>query len=66
MREPAFCMCENKGADQCLCFHYIDSTIQSPTFQASSHLLWLYSPVSVRPGREPGRDRFSHDEADIC
>ena len=43
MRKPAFCICENKGADQLhgnrdqlhgngaaiqrLCFHYIDSTI---------------------------------------
>ena len=36
MRNPAFCICENKGvdqlgdnraADQCLCFRYIDSTI---------------------------------------
>ena len=36
MRKPAFCICENKDADQlygnrtadqCLCFHYTDSTI---------------------------------------
>ena len=36
MRKPAFCICENKGADQLrgnreadqrLCFRYIDSTI---------------------------------------
>ena len=37
MRKPDFCLCENKGADQllrsiceadqCLCFHYTDSTI---------------------------------------
>ena len=36
MRKPAFCICENKAADQlcsnrtadqCLCFCYIDSTI---------------------------------------
>ena len=35
MRKPAFCICENKGADQLhsnraadqpFCFHYIDST----------------------------------------
>ena len=35
-RKPAFCICENKGADQlrgnraadqCLCFRYMDSTI---------------------------------------
>ena len=36
VRKPAFCICENKDADQlrgnreadqCLCFRYIDSTI---------------------------------------
>ena len=25
----------------------------NPKFQASSHLLWLYSPVCVRPGQKP-------------
>ena len=28
-------------------------------FQASSHLLWLYSPVCVGPGRKPRRPVFS-------
>ena len=28
-------------------------------FQASRHLLWLYSPVYVRPGRKPRRQVFS-------
>ena len=27
-------------------------------FQASSHLLWLYSPVCVGPGRQPQRPVF--------
>ena len=27
MRKPAFCICENKSADQHLCFHDLDSTI---------------------------------------
>ena len=31
-------------------------------FQASSHFLWLYSPVCVGPGRKP-EDGFSHNEA---
>ena len=31
-------------------------------FQASSHLVWLYSLVCVGPGRDP-KDRFSHKEA---
>ena len=31
----------------------------NPKFQASSHLLWLYSPVCVGPGRKPRRQVFS-------
>ena len=31
----------------------------STKFQASSHLLWLYSPVCVGPGRKPRRPVFS-------
>ena len=72
MREPAFCICENKDADQLrvnreadqrLCFRYI-RIVQSlfyinPKFQASSHLLWSYSPVCVKPGRKSRRPIFS-------
>ena len=56
-------LCSNCTADQRLCFHYTDSTIPvffpNPKFQASSHLLWLYSPVCVGPGRKPLRPVFS-------
>ena len=31
----------------------------NPKFQASSHLLWLYSLVCVRPGRKPRKPVFS-------
>ena len=31
----------------------------NPKFQASSDLLWLYSPVCVGPGRKPRRPVFS-------
>ena len=31
----------------------------NPKFQASSHLLWLYSPVFVGPGRKSRRPVFS-------
>ena len=31
----------------------------NPKFIASSHLVWLYSPVYVRPGRKPRRPVFS-------
>ena len=80
MRKPTFCICENKDADQLcgydqrLCFRYIDSTIPllsksnrkaiNPKFQASSHLLCLYSLVWVGPGRKQER-WFSHDVAHI-
>ena len=74
MRKPDFCICENKNADQLrgnrkadqrLCFP--TRTVQSlyllnPKFQASSYLLWLYSPVCVGTGRKPER-WFSHDVA---
>ena len=55
MRKPAFCICENKDADQ-LCgicaFVFATRIVQSlfflnPKFQVSSHLLRLYSPVCV-------------------
>ena len=72
VRKPAFCICENKDADQLrgnreadqrLCFRYRDSTqslyFLNPKFQASSHLLWLYSLVCVGPGRKPLRPVFS-------
>ena len=31
----------------------------NPKLQASSHLVWLYSPVCVGPGRKPRRPVFS-------
>ena len=31
----------------------------NPKFQASRHILWLYSPVCVGPGRKPRRPVFS-------
>ena len=67
--KPAHCICENKdadqlhgdhAADQCLCFHYKDSTnLQLPKFyiQASSHLLRLLSSECVGPDRKP-QDRW--------
>ena len=76
MRKPTFCICENKDADQLrgnseadqrLCFRYTDSTIprlSKSDFQASSHLLYLYSLFCVGPGRKP-ECWFSHDAAQI-
>ena len=77
MRKPTFCICEIKDADQLcgnhreadqrLCFRYIDSTIPLlPKFQASSHLLYLYSLICVGPGWKP-ECWFSHAAAHmIC
>ena len=44
----------NGIADQCLCFHYIVQSLYLlyPNFQASSHLLLLYSPVCVKHQRQ--------------
>ena len=67
VRKPAFCMCENKGADQLydnrtadhrLCFRYINSTIPLlPKSEILSlyPLLLLYRPVCVGLGRKPRR-----------
>ena len=61
MRKPDFCICENKlisvfvFATRILQFLYF----LNPKFQASSHLLWLYSPVCVGPGQKPRRPVFS-------
>ena len=63
MRKPAFCICENKDADQLrgnreadqrLCFRYTDSTIP----QISSH-------VAVSDLVEHPEDQFYHNEAHI-
>ena len=68
MIKPAFCICENKGADQQLISAFIFATqivqklyFLNPKFQASSHVLWLYSPVCVGNPK----DGFSRDAAQI-
>ena len=59
IRKPDFCICKSKGADQLAVTAQLISTFVIATlyflnqeFQASSHLLWLYSPVCVRPWRQ--------------
>ena len=48
VRKPAFCICENKDADQLLCFRYTDSTISLlPKYGISS---LQPSSVAVQPG----------------
>ena len=72
MRKPRFCICENKDADQLrgnreadqrLCFPTLivrSLYFLNPKFEASSHILWVYSLVCVGPGRKPER-WFSHE-----
>ena len=57
MRKPAFCICENKDADQLrgnheadqrLCFRYTDST--TPPLSESEVSSLLLSSVAVQPG----------------
>ena len=65
---PLLCKCENKGTDQCFCFHYIYSTIVSSSnirFQASSHLLSGCSAGFVPNLVRNPKDRFSHDTAEV-
>ena len=71
MRKPAFCICENKDADQLRsvtaqlisAFVFASQIVQSlfflnPKFQVSNNLLLLYSPVCVEPGRKPRTTRL--------
>ena len=71
MRKPAFCICENKDADQLrgtakLISAFVFATqivlsryFLNPKSQVSNSLLWLYSLVCVGPGRKPRRPVFS-------
>ena len=78
MRKPAFCICENKDADQLrgnreadqrLCFRYIDSTIPLlPKYEISS---FQPSCLVVQPGlcrtwSETLKTGFSQNEAHIA
>ena len=75
MRKPLFYICENKGADQLrgnhtadqhLCFTtYIAQSLYflSTKFQASSHLLWLCSPETLKTGFFLDKAQFNVDIA---
>ena len=67
MRRPAFCICENKDADQLrgnreadqrLCFRYLDSTIPLAIFCCCT--AWFVWDLVGNP-----EDRFSHNEAQL-
>ena len=70
MRKPAFCICENKDADQLrcnreadqrLCFRYTDSIISLLSILKISSL--YPSSMAVQLGNP--EDRFSQNEAQI-
>ena len=75
MRKPAFCICENKDADQLrgnreadqrLCFRYIESTIPLLFYIRNFKPLAIFCDciarfVSDQVGNP--EDRFSHNEA---
>ena len=72
IRKPAFCIyhAKTKAQRSCAVTAQLISTVVStthiakslfflnPKFQAYRNLLWLYSPVCVRPGRKPLRQVF--------
>ena len=70
MKRPAFCICENKDADQLrgnrnadqrLCFRYIDSAIPllfKPLAIFCGCTAWFVSELVGNP-----EDQFSHNEA---
>ena len=77
MGKPTICICENKDthisfavtAKLINAFVFATQIVQflfflNPKFQASSHLLWLYRPLCVRPVRKP-HCWFSHEAAHI-
>ena len=71
MRKPVFAYAKTKTqisfavtAKLISVFVFATRIVQSlyflnPKFQASSHLLWLYSSVCMGPGRKPRRPVFS-------
>ena len=71
MRKPAFAYAKTKPQISCAvtvqlisAFVFAIRIVQflyylNPKFQASGHLLWLYSPVCVGPGWKPRRTVFS-------
>ena len=76
MRKPFFAYAKTKTQISCAvtaqlisAFVFGTYIVQSPfylnpKFQASSHLVWLYSLVCVRPGQKPQSPVFSQRGSD--
>ena len=70
MRKPAFCICENKDADQPRGNREADQRLFFATqivqslyflntkFKVFNYLLWLHSPVCARPGQKTPKTGF--------
>ena len=75
MRKPALCICEKQTqtsfavtAKVISAFVFATRIVQflyflNPKIQASNHLLWLHSPVCVRPGWKSRRPVFSQRDS---
>ena len=78
MRKPIFAYAKTKTQISCAvtaqlisAFVFATRIVQfiyylNPKFRVSSHLLWLYSPVCVGPGRKPRRPVFSQRGSYNC
>ena len=76
MRKSAFCIAKTKAQISCAmtvhlisAFVFATKIVQShfflnPKFSASSHILWMYSPVRVVPGQKPQRQIFLQHGSD--
>ena len=61
MKKPVFCICENKDADQRLCFQFTDSTVSlhsKPLAILCGHAVRFVLDLVGNP-----EDRLSHNEA---
>ena len=67
MRKRVDQLMGKQAADQCLCCHYIVQSLffLNLKFQASSGLLWPYSPVCHPEDRFSGEARLELDIASI-
>ena len=66
MRKPVICICENKDADQRLCFRYTDSTIPLlPKYEISLAIFCDCTARFVSDLIGNPEDWFSHNKAQL-
>ena len=66
MRNPVFLHMQKQRLRSAVLTAFVFTTeivpslnILNPKFPASSHILWLYGPVCIRPGQEPRKQVLS-------